>query len=75
MHQTCNSRCSPLFKLLINVAQDSRQKFNLIVFAETLVYKQVVRFDKSLNGHLRSGGGLLKYWAISDWPILDFRNF
>jgi hypothetical protein len=33
-----------------------------------------VRFGKSLNGHLISGGGLLKYWAISAWPIIDFRN-
>ena len=50
----------PLFKLLIDVAQDSRQKFNLTVSAETLVYKQVARIGKSSNGNLRSSGGLLE---------------
>ena len=54
----------PLFKLLIDVVQDSRRKFNLIVSAETLVYKQVARIGKSSNGHLRSGGGLLEIMGL-----------
>lgn len=63
----------PLFKLLIDVAQDSRQKFNLTVSAETLVYKQVARIGKSSNGHLRSGGGLLEIMDQIFGPIIDFR--
>ena len=58
--QNLQFKVRPLFKLLIDVAQDSRQKFNLTVSAKTLVYKQVERIGKSSNGHLRSGGGLLE---------------
>ena len=36
----------PLFKLLVDVAWSSRQKFNLTVSAETLVYKQETGFGK-----------------------------
>ena len=35
-----------MFKLLVDVAQGSRWKFNLTVSVETLVYKQETRFGK-----------------------------
>ena len=35
-----------MFKLLIDVAQGSRRKFNLTVSAKTLLYKQKTRLDK-----------------------------
>ena len=63
-HKTCNSRPSPLFKLCYRCSLEPRQKFNLTVSAETLVSKQAERIGISLNGDLRSGGGLLKYWPM-----------
>lgn len=65
----------PLFKLLIDVVQDSRQKFNLTVSAETLVYKQVTRIGKSSNGHLRSGGGLLEINGLNPFGPCRFQIF
>src|SRR3954465_1179405 len=64
-HKTCNSRPSPLFKLCYRCSLESRQKFNLIVSAETLVSKHAERIGISLNGNLRSGGGLLKYYPTN----------
>jgi hypothetical protein len=66
-HKRCTSRRSPLFKLWMGVAWIFRQKFNLTVSAEMLVYQTVVSSGGTLNGHLRSGGGLLNKWA---WPKL-----
>jgi hypothetical protein len=60
-HKTCSSRRSPLFKLWMSVAGGSRRKFNFTVSVEILVYRTVVRTGKSLNGYLRSGGGLLEF--------------
>ena len=60
MAQNLQFKVRPLFKLLIDVVQDFRRKFNLTVSAETLVYKQVARIGKSSNGNLRSGGELLE---------------
>ena len=63
-HKTCNSRPNPLFKLCYRCSLEPRQKFNLTVSAETLVFKQAEMIGISLNEDLRSGGGLLKYWPI-----------
>ena len=45
----------------MGVARSSQQMFNLIVSTETLVYYTAVGTCKSLNAHLRYGGGLLEY--------------
>jgi hypothetical protein len=42
LHQTCNSRRSPLLKLWMSVAYRFIWKFNLIVSIEILVYKTAV---------------------------------
>lgn len=54
---------------------EPRQKFNLTVSAETLVSKQAERIGISLNGDLRSGGGLLKYLVLGLIEVAqyDFR--
>ena len=52
-----------MFKLLIDVAQGSRRKFNLTVSAETLVYKQETRFGKISKWEFEIWWGIVRIWA------------